>query len=79
MMMDWDNITRTGARAPGVKRQIAARTEVLKRIVSPDTERGRDAKAGSTKGGGKHVSIIREQPTRLRILRGESPRSANCL
>ena len=53
MMMDRDNITRTGARAPGVKRQIAARTEVLKRIVSPDTERGRDAKAGSTKGGGK--------------------------
>ena len=23
--------------------------------------------------------VIREQPTRLRILRGESPRSANCL
>ena len=23
--------------------------------------------------------IVREQPTRLRILRGESPRSANCL
>ena len=31
----------------------AARTEVLKRTVSPDTERGRDAKAESTKGGGK--------------------------
>jgi hypothetical protein len=26
-----------------------------------------------------NVGIIREQPTRLRILRGESPRSANCL
>jgi hypothetical protein len=38
VMMDRDNITRTGARAPGVERQIAARTEVLKRIVSPDTE-----------------------------------------
>jgi hypothetical protein len=25
------------------------------------------------------VGIIREQPTRLRVLRGESPRSANCL
>jgi hypothetical protein len=45
----------------------AVRTEVLKRIVSPDTERGRDAKAGSTKGGGKPVdgkfSRRREDPT----------------
>ncbi len=31
----------------------AARTEVRKRVASPDTERGRDAKAESTKGGGK--------------------------
>ena len=31
------------------------------------------------RGDDGDVGIIREQPTRLRILRGESPRSANCL
>jgi len=31
------------------------------------------------RGGDGNVGIIREQPTRLRILRGESPRSGNCL
>ena len=59
----WGRISIDGPRqnnsdrseGPWGRAAVAARTEVLKRIVFPDTERGRDAKAGSTKGGGKPV------------------------
>jgi hypothetical protein len=37
--MDWDNITRTGARAPGVERRIRSHGGAYKRII-PDTEQG---------------------------------------
>src|ERR1700716_4262525 len=37
--MDRDSITRTGARAPGVKRETAC-TEVAHKHIVPDTEQG---------------------------------------
>ena len=54
VMMDWDSITRTGARAPGVERQIRWYGGAHKRIV-PDTEQGITLAAESTKGDGKPV------------------------
>ena len=59
MMMDRDRITRTGARAPGVERQ-AARTEVLQRTASLDSERGYDA-AGSEVHEGRMQTARREE------------------
>jgi len=57
----WGRISIDGPRqnnsdrseGPWGRAADAARTEVLKRVASPDTERGRDTKAESTKGGGK--------------------------
>src|SRR6516165_1842355 len=37
--MDWDSITRTGARAPGVERWNRSHGGACKRII-PDTEQG---------------------------------------
>ena len=51
-MMDRDNITRTGARAPGVERKTA-RMEVLSRPIVPDTEQEIAVAVASTKGEGK--------------------------
>src|ERR1700757_3208210 len=51
--MERDRTTRSGARAPGVERAAAARTEVLQRATSPGTERGSDEGSGSTKDNGK--------------------------
>jgi len=52
--MDRDTITRTGARAPGVKRVKAACMVVHPRTVFPDSEPGYNAVvSGCTKGGGK--------------------------
>jgi hypothetical protein len=43
-MMDWDNITQTGARASGVE-ETTPRMAVRYRVHCPDTER--DAKWGN--------------------------------
>jgi hypothetical protein len=48
--MERDRTTRSGARAPGVERQRAARTEVLQRATSPGTERGTDEGSGEHEG-----------------------------
>jgi hypothetical protein len=53
-MMDRDRITRTGARAPGVRRKNRLHEGVSKRTV-PDTERGIAVAAESTKDDGKPV------------------------
>ncbi len=50
--MDRDRITRTGARAPGVKRRDRLHGGACKRIV-PDTEQGKAMAAEGTKGDGK--------------------------
>jgi len=52
--MDRDNITRTGARAPGVEREIRSRGGAYKRIV-PDTEQGSTMAAEGTKDDSKPV------------------------
>jgi hypothetical protein len=52
--MDRDNITRTGARAPGVERQIRSHGGAYKRIL-PDTEQGITMAVESTKDDGKPV------------------------
>jgi hypothetical protein len=52
--MDRDSITRTGARAPGVERQIRSQGGAYQRIV-PDTEQGITMAAKSTKDDGKPV------------------------
>ena len=54
MRMDRDNITRTGARAPGVERQIRSHGGAYKRIIS-DTEQGTMMVAEGTKDDGKPV------------------------
>ncbi len=54
MRMDRDSITRTGARAPGVEREIRSHGGAHKRIV-PDTEQGITMAAESTKDEGKPV------------------------
>ncbi|MGH9626951.1 MAG: hypothetical protein ACRD7E_01090 [Bryobacteraceae bacterium] len=51
-MMDRDSITRTGARAPGVERQIRSHGGAYKPII-PDTEQGVTMAAESTKDDGK--------------------------
>ena len=53
MLMDWDNITRTGARAPGVERCMSLEWRCSTGQVASDTERGIHAAAESTKDGGK--------------------------
>ena len=53
MMMDRDTITRTGARAPGVKRRELLEWWCSTEQVASDTERGAHAAAESTKDGGK--------------------------
>src|SRR5215471_603479 len=62
--MDRDSITRTGARAPGVKRKIRLHGGVHKHIV-PDTEQGIPMVAASTKDDGK--------PSRLGKASSDSP------
>ena len=53
--MDRDRTTRTGARAPGVERQIRSHGGAWKRII-PDTEQGiMMAVAEGTKDDGKPV------------------------
>ena len=52
MWMDRDGITRTGARAPGVKRLNRLHGGALKRIV-PDTEPGVPMVVEGTKDDGK--------------------------
>ena len=52
--MDRDNITRTGARAPGAERLDRSHGGAYKRIL-PDTEQGITMAAESTKGDGKPV------------------------
>jgi hypothetical protein len=52
--MDRDNITRTGAKAPGVERQIRSHGGAYKRIL-PDTEQGITMAVESTKDDGKLV------------------------
>jgi hypothetical protein len=56
--MGRDRRTRTGARAPGVERQEAVRTEVLQRATSPGTERGSDAGSGEHEGRGKLIDAM---------------------
>src|SRR5215831_20228617 len=51
--MDRDNITRTGARAPGVERHMSLAWLCFTEQATPDTERGIHAAAESTKDGGK--------------------------
>ena len=51
--MDWDNKTRTGARAPGVERCMSLEWRCSTGQVVSDTERGIHAAAESTKDGGK--------------------------
>ena len=50
--MDWDRITQTGARAPGVKRRDRLHGGARKHTVS-DTEQGIAAAVEGTKGDGK--------------------------
>ena len=58
-MMDWDNITRTGARAPGVERPRPLATEVLKRAAAPRHSTGIPTPpAESTKGGGQPIDAM---------------------
>ena len=52
-MMDRDNITRTGARAPGVERRESLAWRCFTEQVASDSERGTHAAAESTKDGGK--------------------------
>jgi hypothetical protein len=55
---DRDNIARTGARAPGVERQICSHGGAYKRII-PDTEQGTMMAAESTKDDGKAVRVVK--------------------
>jgi len=52
-MMGQDNITWTGARAPGVERCRSLAWRCSTEQVDSDTERRPHAAAESTKGGGK--------------------------
>src|SRR5262249_36203616 len=52
-MMGQDNITWTGARAPGVERPRSLAWRCSTEQVTSDTERRTHAAAESTKGGGK--------------------------
>ena len=62
--MDWDNITRTGARTPWGRAAEAARTEVLVSASVPDAERGaipwqqRALRAMANQRAGKATSNI---------------------
>jgi len=61
-----DRTTRSGAKAPGVERQWAARTEVLQRATFPGTERGSDE--GSGEHEGQWQTVRREEASNGKAL-----------